>query len=160
MEFERIDKSSLDEKMKSIKNVKYSKLIDNNSQAGELFGVRRPIINLEIEFEVDRIKYIKNSMNDLAKNDMYSLRTIEVIQQVFIEYNIDMREILLDCENNIDEYYFTAVVIYKMIKSGLFSEEEYIDVADNIFVSPYLAEKYWRNLLKTKTVRKDGGRHW
>lgn len=156
MELERETKLSLDKQIAEVKEEKNPKLLMRRAQGMDSLGARRVTSILDIEFEQNRLGYIKKSMNHLIKNDVYSSRTIEVMRQVFVDYNIDMREILLDCRDDIDEYYYTAVVIYKMIKSGLFTEEEYLDVAEYSFTNAYQAEKFWKKLLKDKTENKKG----
>lgn len=143
------NKLSLEERIRQIKERK-------TKEKEPVFRTSKKILlNVDGELELDRYMFINKFMDQLIESREYSFRVVEIMKRAYIEYNIDMTCFIEGCKHNNDIFYYNAILIYKMIDSGMFDENDYLEISKLKLKNPIEVEKKWIEMINNKKGNKE-----
>lgn len=101
--------------------------------------------------EQSRIEYIEDYCLNLLSTGKFSKECVEIIAHCMLEKNIRIDKYLIENVEDKD-YHYTVYLIYLMIQSGLFSEDDYYDAGELIINNNFQMREIFEDLIKEKKI--------
>jgi len=109
-------------------------------------------LNINDKAEYERILYVEKYCLNLLQTKQFSKESVEIIAQCMLERNEKMDQYLMK-EVEDDHYHYTVYLVYQMMKTGLFNEDDYYDAAeldiDNMFEERMILKKLIKEKIDT-----------